>query len=823
MIPPSSSSSRSSTALTTTTTTTSARSSSIDNNNKDYYYSPLALERALYIRGVLTQRLSHVGSGKRLRDFEKWVMQNGGEAQVWSMHGRTAAATTTVTATAATTDDDSSFSSSKKKRRGGGRGHGRNGNGATGGGGGVGLWLFGGGNNNDDPFPMDRTNLDIVATSLEAPPSQFPPNHPKQYLLDDDDAGSPSVVALVLRAMRLSIHFAPVLCTSGLALVSPTFRRNVWYRWMASCIGSAGAAWIKWGQWSSTRSDMFPEALCDELASLHNGAPAHSFEISQLAVESSLGLAPGTLLQVFDQFDVQPLASGSIAQVHKALLDGTTLVAVKIRHARVAQLMACDFRLMRFVAQTIEALVPMTKWLHLTASVNQFSYTMAQQGDLHVEAHHLEVLNYNFKKWPTVRFPKPFYASSSVIIETFEPGRIVTDLLDTYDAWAALMNLENAKEAAVVTTTTTTTPSLPQYDHTAVAVTQQQQQQQPLLIQGNELIPMDICKFLVVTGINIYLKMLLVDNLMHADLHPGNIMIDVHRLSTSAQQGLPSLHAESLAMVNNNNNNQGHRWYQRRARRPQHARRNLGLTLVDAGMVAQLTNQESAIFIGLLSSLGAGDGQAAADFALQFSDVPQNNDSDNDNNNNNHNHNNGAILTNGQREEFYQDMEDLFAERCRGYNTGVDVGHVLRGVLGLIRKHHITIDANFATLVVNILCIESLARRLFPTYNSLDAARPLLESYRNLCYKKSKRRISNNSNGNHVKALKTTPIHDARKSRFVQAWLALMYIRKQRADDRFFAQQYRLRKRLEKEQQRQQRLLLQQQSRRQRRLEQRQQ
>jgi hypothetical protein len=298
-------------------------------------------------------------------------------------------------------------------------------------------------------------------------------------------------------------------------------------------------------------------------------------------------------------------------------------------------------------------------------------------------------------------------------------------------------------------------------------------------------------------------------------------MIDVHRLSSAAQQDLPSLHAESLAMVNGNDNNQGGGlWGRRRGLHRRHARgRNLGLTLVDAGMVAQLTNQESAIFIGLLSSLGAGDGQAAADFALQFSaDAPQNNPDDTATNINS----NGDIMTEEQREEFYQDMEALFAERCRGYNTGVDVGHVLRGVLGLIRKHHISIDANFATLVVNILCIESLARRLFPTYNSLDAARPLLESYRNLCYKKRKRIIStsknSSGNGKNRKALKTTPIHDARKSRFVQAWLAFMYIRKQRADVRFFAQQYRLRKRVEKEQQRQQRLILQQQAKRQRRL-----
>ena len=87
-----------------------------------------------------------------------------------------------------------------------------------------------------------------------------------------------------------------------------------------------------------------------------------------------------------------------------------------------------------------------------------------------------------------------------------------------------------------------------------------------------------------------------------------------------------------------------------------------------------------------------------------------------------------------EKEKFKEEMCNFFAESCRGYGTDVDVGNVLRGVLGLIREHHVRIDANFATLTVNALCVESLARRVCPTYNVLDAARPLLESYRKICY-----------------------------------------------------------------------------------------
>lgn len=52
---------------------------------------------------------------------------------------------------------------------------------------------------------------------------------------------------------------------------------QVWYGALTRSIGMSGTAFIKWGQWSSTRPDMFPEGLCEKLAVLHKGAPSHSF------------------------------------------------------------------------------------------------------------------------------------------------------------------------------------------------------------------------------------------------------------------------------------------------------------------------------------------------------------------------------------------------------------------------------------------------------------------------------------------------------------------------------------------------------------------
>jgi len=91
--------------------------------------------------------------------------------------------------------------------------------------------------------------------------------------------------------------------------------------------------------------------------------------------------------------------------------------------------------------------------------------------------------------------------------------------------------------------------------------------------------------------------------------------------------------------------------------------------------------------------------------------------------------------------EFKAAIKVLFDEKCRGYHTNVDVGEVLRGVLNLVRIHHIRINANYATLVVNVLCIEALARKLLPHYNILDGGKPLLNSYRRFLVDKPRSKI----------------------------------------------------------------------------------
>ncbi|KAL1523517.1 hypothetical protein AB1Y20_018454 [Prymnesium parvum] len=418
------------------------------------------------------------------------------------------------------------------------------------------------------------------------------------------DAPPPSTLHLVARALVLLLVFLPVLLGAPFARFSRTFREKVFFPSVKRALAQAGTAFIKWGQWASCRPDMFPERL-----------------YTKRQVEAEMGRP---LAECFESIDKRPMASGSIAQVHKATYKGQT-VAVKVRHPEVISRIVTDFILMRGLANLLARLVPS---INLKSSVDQFSETMVAQTRLDVEAEHLNRFIWNFagESWRDVAFPKPLFSSRSVLVETYEEGELVSKY-----------TLQRS------------------------------------LHMGGESLDRHEAHFVVSRGEDIYLKMLLSDNLMHADLHPGNILI-----STSG--------------------------------------RSPRLILLDVGMVARLTPEESSAFIGLLHACGAGDGRRAAQVVLRFSEAQ-------------------TCVTPEARQAFAEDMHALFRERCRGFGTGVEFGSVLRGVLSHCRTHRnarVSLDANYMTLVMNVLCLEGMANALLPEYNVLDAARPLLAAHRRL-------------------------------------------------------------------------------------------
>jgi aarF domain-containing kinase len=236
-------------------------------------------------------------------------------------------------------------------------------------------------------------------------------------------------IHLVLRALYLVILFLPATSLAPFSdRFSPEFRKK-WLRLVHQSLEKAGPAFIKWGQWAATRPDLFPNDLCMELAKLHSTAPAHNFSCTKRTVEKAFGKK---LYDLFDKFEEIPVASGSIAQVHRACLKGKKVdVAVKVRHPGVGESIRRDFVIINLVAR-ISSLIPGLSWLRLDESVRQFAVFMMSQVDLSREAAHLSRFLYNFRKWRNVSFPQPLYpcVHPSVLVETFEKGESVSHFID---------------------------------------------------------------------------------------------------------------------------------------------------------------------------------------------------------------------------------------------------------------------------------------------------------------------------------------------------------------------------------------------------------
>jgi ubiquinone biosynthesis protein len=182
------------------------------------------------------------------------------------------------------------------------------------------------------------------------------------------------------------VPFAGILM--GADTSSPRGRR------LREALEKLGPIFVKFGQVLSTRRDLLPVDIADELAKLQDQVPPFSSDEAIAEVERSLGKPVGEL---FREFERQPAASASIAQVHLATLHDGREVAVKVLRPRVEEAIAKDVALLEAAAALAERLWSEARRLKPREVVAEFERHLEEELDLMREAANASQLRRNFR------------------------------------------------------------------------------------------------------------------------------------------------------------------------------------------------------------------------------------------------------------------------------------------------------------------------------------------------------------------------------------------------------------------------------------------
>ncbi len=184
---------------------------------------------------------------------------------------------------------------------------------------------------------------------------------------------------------------------------------------------SLGPIFVKFGQMLSTRRDLVPADIADELARLQDRVPPVSSEQALAVLRRAYGREVG---EVFAEFDVQPVASASVAQVHRARLKSGERVAVKVLRPNIQGVIGHDVRLLYTFAGLIEWLWWDGKRLKPREVVREFAKHLDDELDLVREAANASQLRRNFLDSPLLGVPDVHwdYCTSEVMVMTWMDG-----------------------------------------------------------------------------------------------------------------------------------------------------------------------------------------------------------------------------------------------------------------------------------------------------------------------------------------------------------------------------------------------------------------
>lgn len=187
-----------------------------------------------------------------------------------------------------------------------------------------------------------------------------------------------------------------------------------------------GVTFIKLGQILSTRSDLLPPEYVAELQKLQDAVPAEPIQVIQTQIERELGSPPS---EIFARFDMEPIGSASIGQVHSAQLKTGEEVVVKVQRPGVEALVEEDLAILRDLSRAAGR----TFWgriYDLPALVDEFASILRRELDYLVEGQNAERFRHDFLGDPRVRIPRIHWDYTTRRVLTMErlEGIKISDL-----------------------------------------------------------------------------------------------------------------------------------------------------------------------------------------------------------------------------------------------------------------------------------------------------------------------------------------------------------------------------------------------------------
>jgi len=404
--------------------------------------------------------------------------------------------------------------------------------------------------------------------------------------------------------------------------------QDIWWNYTLWVFVSSGPTAIKFAQWVGTRPDIFPESAVRALSRLHTvSIPSYSLDKTISDLDGVYGESKWQGWLELEN-DARLIGSGAIAHVCRGKITSGPHkgrdVAIKIVHRGVRDIVEADLDIMRlfgWVASHVPQLTP----LDIPGAVDEFGKFIRSQTNLLTEADNINQFRVLFRDKAEIKFPTVYleHCTEDVLIESFERGIPLGQIIEN----------------------------------------------------GSTRLKKRVCDL----GIQAFLKMLFVDNFVHGDLHPGNILFQPADASTE------------LISINRSGKLDGK------------------LVLLDCGLVAQLGPRDERNFVDLMHAVITGKSMQVGKLMIERSRSPPE--------------------TVYKPDEFCQKVEKLVDSTVTGKSLifgALEFGTVISQLLNIACQHRVRLETDFVSVACALIVLEGVGKQLDPRRNLLWEAEPYI-------------------------------------------------------------------------------------------------